>query len=288
VTGKLVPDPEARLPYYEYRGARQAEWPQADFIIGNPPYMGTKRMREAFGDGYVEALRALYPEVPNSADYVMYWWHRAAGTVGAERTIRAGLITTNTITQKQNRPVIEAASSTGTHVVWAIPDHPWVDEAGSAAVRVAMTVIARNPTHATRVDVNGSALVEKEVTVLRLNSDLSVHADIASAASIPLLANMGMAAFGFALYGAGFILEAEEADRLLLSETLNALIIKPYRNGKDIASRPREAYVIDFAYMEEGEARTHAVLFDLVRTRVKPGRDANAREVIRKYWWRFG
>jgi hypothetical protein len=43
VTGKLVPDPEAKLPYYEYRGARQAEWPQADFIVGNPPYMGVKR-----------------------------------------------------------------------------------------------------------------------------------------------------------------------------------------------------------------------------------------------------
>ncbi len=95
VTGKLVPDPNARLPYYEYRGARQAPWPQADFIVGNPPYLGNKRMREAFGDGYVEALRGAYPAVPDSADLVMYWWHRAALEVSAPRSHRAGLITTN-------------------------------------------------------------------------------------------------------------------------------------------------------------------------------------------------
>jgi hypothetical protein len=69
VTGKLVPDPAARLPYYEYRGARQAEWPQADFIVANPPYMGSTRQREEFGDGYVSALRKSYPEVPITADY---------------------------------------------------------------------------------------------------------------------------------------------------------------------------------------------------------------------------
>ncbi|HYJ80143.1 MAG TPA: DNA methyltransferase, partial [Longimicrobiaceae bacterium] len=65
VTGKLVPDPARRLPYYEYRGARQAPWPQADFIIGNPPYMGHARQRRLLGDGYVDALRAAYPEVPD-------------------------------------------------------------------------------------------------------------------------------------------------------------------------------------------------------------------------------
>jgi hypothetical protein len=133
VSGKLVPDPEARLPYHEYRGAQPAVWPPADFIVGNPPYMGQARMREGFGDGYVDALRAVYPDVPDSADFVMYWWHKAAEEVAAGRTIRAGLITTNTITQKQNRAVIERAVSQGAGVAWAVADHPWVDEAGSAA-----------------------------------------------------------------------------------------------------------------------------------------------------------
>lgn len=100
VTGELVPDPEARLPYYEYVGARQAEWPRADFIVGNPPYLGQARQRDAFGDGYVDALRAAYPNVPDSADFVMYWWYNAANEISGHAK-RAGLITTNSITQIQ-------------------------------------------------------------------------------------------------------------------------------------------------------------------------------------------
>src|SRR5690606_13309138 len=123
VTGKLVPDPEAKLKYMEYRGARQAEWPRADFIVGNPPYMGQGRMREAFGDGYVDALRRVYSEVPNSADYVMYWWYRATVEVSVADTVRAGLITTSTITQVQNRAVVEQAASRGALVTWAVAVH---------------------------------------------------------------------------------------------------------------------------------------------------------------------
>jgi hypothetical protein len=193
VTGKRVPDPEARLPYYEYHGARQAEWPRADFIVGNPPYLGQGRQRDAFGDGYVEALRAAYPELPPSIDFVMYWWHKAAEEVAAGRTVRAGLITTNTITQKQNRGVIASAAEEGAHVVWAAPDHPWVDEAGGAAVRVAMTVTAQNSNGAVRVDVDDDAEVVREVRADALNADLSVHADVSHAAKQPLGANRGLA-----------------------------------------------------------------------------------------------
>ncbi|MFN5650421.1 MAG: DNA methyltransferase, partial [Actinomycetes bacterium] len=83
VTGELVPDPAATLPYMEHAGARPAPWPEADFIVGNPPYLGSKRMLTVMGDGYVDALRAAYPEVPDAADYVMYWWQRAAAAVAS-------------------------------------------------------------------------------------------------------------------------------------------------------------------------------------------------------------
>jgi hypothetical protein len=141
VTGELVPDTAAVLPYVVHHGARQAVWPAADFIIGNPPYIGNKRMRDALGDGYVDALRRAYAEVRESADYVMYWWHRAAVEVAEGRTTRAGLITTNSITQTYNRQVITRAIERGAEVAWAIPTHPWVDEAGSAAVRVARATL---------------------------------------------------------------------------------------------------------------------------------------------------
>src|SRR5690606_25503356 len=216
---KLVPDPNAKLPYYEHVNPRPAEWPRADFIVGNPPYMGRGRQREAFGDGYVDALRAAYPEVPDNADYVMYWWYRAAKEVGEGRTIRAGLITTNTITQRHNREVIEAAREQGADIAWAIADHPWVDETGSAAVRVAMTVVARDPGSATLVSVDDKASTISTVAVKRLNADLTTHADVARAASEPLAANRGLSSQGFTLVGEGFRLPQDDGQRLLAAHT---------------------------------------------------------------------
>ena len=73
VTGQLVPDPGAKLKYWEYVGARQAEWPEADFIVGNPPYFGQARQRDAFGDRYVDALRSAYESLSDAVDFVAYW-----------------------------------------------------------------------------------------------------------------------------------------------------------------------------------------------------------------------
>lgn len=76
VLGVPRPDPSvpeaARVPVVRYVNPRKAQWPEADFIVGNPPYIGNKRMRQALGDGYVEALRAAHPEVPETVDLVMY------------------------------------------------------------------------------------------------------------------------------------------------------------------------------------------------------------------------
>lgn len=288
VTGKLVPDPDSRLPFYEYQGALPAAWPQADFVIGNPPYLGNKRMREAFGDGYVQALRAAYPSVPDTADYVMYWWHRAAHEVATGRTIRAGLITTNSITQPFNRGVVQQATEGGARIVWAAPDHPWVDETDGAQVRVAMTVVAAESGSAVRVRVDDQARVVSEHVVAQLNADLSAHADVASATRTPLLSNRGLSSRGFTLVGRGFVLEEGEAQQLLAADPGHAGIVRPYRNGKDLAARPRGVWVVDFGMRNEPEAREYPVLFDLVRTRVKPDRDANNRKAYRDYWWRFG
>lgn len=99
-------------------------------------------MREPLGDKYVESLRSAYPDVPSSSDFVMYWWHSAAGKVGSGLARRFGFITTNSITQAFNRRVIQfhVSSSNPINLSFAIPDHPWVDSTDGAAVRIAMTV----------------------------------------------------------------------------------------------------------------------------------------------------
>ena len=106
ITGEEVPDESARRPSMHYSNARRAEWPDARFIVGNPPFLGNWRMRGELDSGYAETLRAVYSEVPESADHVMYWWHRAAELVRSGKVRRFGFITTNSLRQTFQRRVI--------------------------------------------------------------------------------------------------------------------------------------------------------------------------------------
>ncbi|MEO8541108.1 MAG: DNA methyltransferase [bacterium] len=295
ITGELVPDPKAKLQYMQYLHPRQAQWPKADFIVGNPPYLGQARQREEFGDGYVDALRATYSTLPDSIDYVMYWVAKAADALKRRTAARAGFVTTQSLTQRQNRVVLKLAEVDGVRPSWAIPDHAWCDGQTGAEVRVAMVVFELDPPAARLVEVDQVRYVRGGIvpavlavrTARRLNSDLSVDADLVSSSEKPLVANEGLSSPGVKLHGAGFILSKAEATRLLSSPS-EASFVREYRNGKDLTDRPREVRLIDFGLCDEAEARAASQAFDVVRTRVKPKRDANSRESYRRYWWRFG
>jgi hypothetical protein len=146
ITGKEVPDESARTVLFDYINPRRAEWPKADFIVGNPPFIGKLKMREALGDGYTESLRKAWKgDVPDSADFVMYWWRKAAELVRDGKVKRFGFITTNSIHQTFNRRILEVVlddAQKPIHLAYSIPDHPWIDSADAAAVRIAMTVAA--------------------------------------------------------------------------------------------------------------------------------------------------
>src|SRR5690606_21358102 len=91
VTGKEVPDESAQVAVEEYVNPRRAEWPKADFIVGNPPFIGKSRIGSALGEGYIRALRSAFKGlVPDSADLVMYWWQMAAQATAEGRCIRFG------------------------------------------------------------------------------------------------------------------------------------------------------------------------------------------------------
>ena len=126
-TGRDVPDETKRVELYRYVNPRPAKWPEADFIIGNPPFIGGKDVRDRLGDGYAEALWQAYPDMPRSADFVMYWWRRAADLVRTGKARRFGLITTNSLPQTFNRRVVAAQldAKPPLGLVFAIPDHPW-------------------------------------------------------------------------------------------------------------------------------------------------------------------
>ncbi|MDD5375902.1 MAG: hypothetical protein PHO38_09765 [Acidithiobacillus sp.] len=205
ITGEPIPDESARMPVERYRNPRKARWPQADYIIGNPPFIGAANMRRALGDGYVDALRAVYRgEVPESADFVMYWWHIAAETVRHGQARRFGFITTNSIRQTFNRRVLEAqlsAAQNPLHLAFAIPDHPWVDAADGAAVRIAMTVGRAEAGEGVLMNVTAEQEANEdahEVTLAErqgeLHPDLTIGPNIAGAVVLTansLISNKG-------------------------------------------------------------------------------------------------
>ncbi|MDH2919207.1 MAG: hypothetical protein PXX73_08445, partial [Sideroxydans sp.] len=85
----------------------EAEWPAVDAIVGNPPFLGDKKMRSELGDDYTEALRRVYAErVPGGADLVTYWFEKARAQIAAGLCQRAGLVATNSIRGGANQKVL--------------------------------------------------------------------------------------------------------------------------------------------------------------------------------------
>jgi hypothetical protein len=304
VTGEDVPDEAAQVPQWKYIGAKQAKWPMAHFIVGNPPFIGAKYMRAALGDGYAESLRSAWPEVPESADFVMHWWSRAASLVTRGKLERFGLITTNSLNQTFNRRVVQAAIDQGLHLSFTVPDHPWVDNANGAAVRIAMTVGAKtNPVRAEPVEAFTGRLLtvtseetgefgEVSVTLDEktgvIHADLSVGANVSTAQA--LQANAGVSSPGVKLHGAGFIVTPDEALSLGLG-TVPGLgrHIRQYRNGRDLTDTPRNAMVIDLFGLSSDQVRERfPAVYQWVLERVKPERDQNNRATYRDNWWLFG
>src|SRR5690606_24956925 len=130
-----------------FANARRPDWPEAEFIVGNPPFIGNKRRKRRLGEAYVEALRIAQKGVPDSVDLVMYWFDRVSELLKRGKLRRFGLVTTSSIVQPLNRrPVLKLLADVGggpASIVFAIPDHHWVDTTDGAAVRIAMLVAER-------------------------------------------------------------------------------------------------------------------------------------------------
>nr|WP_232299360.1 DNA methyltransferase [Azoarcus sp. CIB] len=292
ITGEPIPDESAQTVQVRYVNPRKAEWPQADYIVGNPPFIGAATMRRALGDGYVDAVRRTWPEVPESADFVMYWWHIAGERVRAGDVQRFGFITTNSIKQTFNRRVIEAqlGAKNPLSLAFAIPDHPWVDAADGAAVRIAMTVGAGRMERGRLLslrDESETAGDEREVLLATtegvLHADLRIGANIAGARA--LRANSIIANRGVQILAPGFVVSPTEATEIDPTRSL----ARPYRNGKDITDKPRGVLVLDPYPFQLDELRAKsASVYQWLLTRAKPERDHNPRASYRDNWWLFG
>jgi hypothetical protein len=294
VTDALVPDDTGRMEVYRYINPRQTKWPKADFIIGNPPFIGNKRMRARLGDGYTEAVRQAYSNTPETVDFVMYWWEVAAAAAAAGVTRRFGFITTSSISSPFNNVVITAAKS---RLLFAIPDHPWVDGVDGAAVRIALTcggmttgqvmlqTVIREWEMPEGFGERGVEVGQQAADIL--NADLSIGVDVRG--TTELAANKDLAVQGMNPLGLGFRLERSDLERLNIDPCNLPPNLKPYLIGRDLVQRLSEKWVIDFFGLSEKAAVVaNPVLYQHLLTHVKPKRDQNRRATRRENWWLFG
>lgn len=292
VTGKPVPDEEARVEVWRYVKPRAAKWPKADFIVGNPPFIGGKDVRDRLGDGYFEALFAT-TDVPESADFVMHWWDKAATAVRKSGTRRFGFVTTNSITQVFSRRVIAKHLDAKDRVslLFAIPNHPWVNEKDGAAVRIAMTVAAKGKTSGQLWSVSDESRAPDHLVyterVGEISSDLRIGANVA--ATKGLKSNAKMSVRGVELHGEGYqIKRSEFAEWSTENPAYYDKYVRPYWAAKDLLRRDRRLLIVDLYDQDEASLRQQApTLYQHLLQTAKPSRATKGVEARRRLWWRL-
>ena len=257
-----------------------------------------KARGQALGDGYTETIRRTIPLVSESCDYVMYWWNHAANLLQQGNLRRFGFIATNSLRQTFNRRVLERYlldDKKPLSIRFAIPDHPWVDAADGAAVRISMTVGEAGNLlgglHEVAQEVHAkSDNVQVELTSKygKVQPNLTIGAAVSLA--VPLTGNRELSCRGAQLIGAGFIVTPEQAATLGLGRMAGLeRYIHAYRNGRDLTQSPRGVMAIDLFGLEAEDVRARfPEVYQWVYERVKPERDHNNRASYRDKWWIFG
>jgi len=257
----------------------EPEWPAADAIVGNPPFLGQRFILRELGDAYVGTLRKHYENrVPGSADFVTYWFEKARAQIETGKTRRAGLVGTNSIRGGASRKVLERILST-TRIFEAWSNEPWINN--GAAVRVSLVCFG---------DGKGAMLDGQPVS--EIHADLTAGNETRGALNLtqakPLSENTGAAFSGFKMNGS-FDVPVETAVAWLKLPTphgqSNAAVLHPYANAKDITSRSRHQWVIYFPGLSEQEAALFENPFEWVVQHVKGDRQKKREQTLREKWW---
>ena len=266
---------DAILAYDEAGNPTEPAWPPAEFIVGNPPFLGHKKHQKELGVVYTAALRQLYPDLTGRLDLVCYWFKRAWHIVRQKATVRVGFLSTNSIRKGASNLVLQQITAEGT-IFWAWSDRAWVLE--GAAVRISM------------VGFGGGTMpmLLDGQPVTKINPDLTHSMDITKAKV--LAENKGLAFIGTQRTGPFDITEAQAADLLAAtnpSGRSNRDVVKPWVNASDITQRNKGKWIIDFGTdCPIEEAQTYQAPFAYLEAHVKPYRFARSEKLQRK-WWLF-
>ncbi len=261
----------------QWAGVREPEWPAADVIIGNPPFLGSSRIRSELGDSYVESLARVYGDRLPACDLVCYWFEKARAQIEAGRAKRAGLLATQGIRGGANRRVLERIKESG-DIFWAQSDRNWVLD--GATVHVSM-VGFDNGSVTSRLLDNRS--------VPNINPDLTAMIDLTKAQR--LHENLGIS-FKGAEPGGPFDIAAEVAQSMLAAplnpnSRPNSDVVRPVLNAADLMQVSRNMYTIDFGLMSLEEAAQYELPFEHVKRVVYPVRASNKESIRAEFWWRY-
>lgn len=259
----------------------EAAWPRADVVVGNPPFVGDKKMRGELGQQYTERLRSCYRgRLSGGADLVCFWFERARAQLEVGDLTRAGLVATNSIRGGANREVLEKIVKQ-TKIFEACSDEAWIND--GAAVRVSLIAFGKTPLDGAKLD---------GISVHSIAADLSDpgssgEIDLTSARSLE--SNSGACFQGTSKVGPFEVCEdlAEEWLQLPnVNGASNAVVVKPWVNGQDLTRRPSRKWIVDFGDMAEHQARLFEAPFAYTQKNVLPKRLSNNRPAYARYWWR--
>jgi len=257
----------------------EPEWPEAEVIVGNPPFLGDKKMVGELGQDYVSFLRTLYSgRISGHCDLVTYWFEKARSMIEQGTLGRAGLLATNSIRDGFNQIVLRRIKESG-DIFWAISDRDWILD--GAAVNISMVAFDDGSTKTKVLD-------GKVVPVI--NADLS--SDVNLTTIVPLQENSGLCYLGM-MKGGPFDISDSLAGTLRAmppnrNGSVNSDVVRRRIGGQDITARCDTGWIIDFVEMTQVEASEYTEPFNYVVQVVKPVRDAVRDSRMRTKWWLHG
>jgi hypothetical protein len=265
----------------------EPEWPPADAIVGNPPFLGGAKLIRELGESYTQLLRAAYRgSPPAGADLVTYWFEKARKAVASEVTSFVGLVATNSITGPINRSVLSAIQSDA-RIFSAWSDEPWINE--GAAVRVSLICFDSRTNARVGCVLDGVSVkgIDAELRPIETGTDERIAPTVAT-----LPSNLGVAFRGMTKNGS-FDVPGNLARRWLSMTNPhgrpNSDVVRPWRNGRDIAQRTRDMWIVDFGVdRSETDASLFEEPFAAIAKVVKEERAGNRRDAYRARWWIFG
>ncbi|MEN9366216.1 MAG: hypothetical protein RL489_574 [Pseudomonadota bacterium] len=260
----------------------ETTWPAAEAIIGNPPFVGDKKMRAELGSEYTERLRERYKgRVPGGADLVCYWFEKARALIEAGQLQRAGFVSTNSVRGGKNREVLDRiCESTRIFAAWA--DEEWVNN--GAAVRVSLTAFG-NSSEPARLAGAAVGVIHPDLTGGSAGQESD--SDLTQARA---LAEMQRSAFIGGMKKGSFDIPGSTARQWLNLTNPNGLsngtVVVPWVNGLDITRRGQDQWIVDFGIsMSIDDAMLFEMPFEHVLKEVKPARDTVRNDLERERWW---